>query len=483
SPSSFNPQLAADGASYNATRMVYDRLVAFVPGKTEVKAGLAESWKISKNGLSYVFKLRKGVKFHTTPKFKPTRDFNADDVIFSFDRQRLKDHPFHGVGGGNYEYFSSMEMGETIKDIRKVDDLTVEFTLSRPDAPFIANLAMEFTSILSAEYGAAMLKAGTPDQVDTDPIGTGPFVFGEYVKDNTIRYSAFSEYWAGRSPLDKVVFAITTDANVRYQKLKAGECHLVSDPSPSDIENIKKDSKLSLVSGPGMNVAYLGMNVNKKPFDQVLVRQAINHALNKASYIEAIYLGNARVAKNPLPPTIWSYNDKVTDYAYDPAKAKELLAKAGFPTGFDIELWTMPVSRPYNPNGKKMGEMMQADLAKVGVRAKLVTYDWPTYLQKAKDGEHSVLQMGWTGDNGDPDNFLQVLLGCAGVKAGSNAAQWCDPQFDEMTKKAKSLSNVAERTKLYEKAQLIFKAQAPWVTLAHSTVYRAMRANVTGYVL
>lgn len=481
SPSSFNPQLATDGTTFNASsRIVYNRLVEFKYGETTILPALAEKWDVSKDGLTVTFKLRKGVKFHTTPYFTPTRDFNADDVLFSFNRQRQKEHPFHKVSGGSYEYFNSMEMNSLITDLQKKDDYTVVFKLAKPEAPFLANLAMDFASILSAEYAEKMRAAGTPEKMDQMPVGTGPFLWQSYVKDNTIRYSSHPQYWGGKTKLDRVIFAITPDPSVRFQKLKAGECHIATEPAPADLAEMRKNPNLVVMERPGLNVAYLAFNVQKKPFDSALVRQAMNHALNRASYIDAIYLGNGKVAKNPMPPTLWSYNDAVKDYDYNPTKAKELLAKAGLPNGFETELWTMPVSRPYNPNGKKMGELMQADLAKVGIKAKLVSYDWPTYLQKSKDGEHALLQMGWTGDNGDPDNFL-MLLSCSGVEAGANRARWCNKKFDDLLLQARTTSDVKKRTALYKEAQQLFKKDAPWVTLAHSVVFRATSKKVSGY--
>lgn len=235
------------------------------------------------------------------------------------------------------------------------------------------------------------------------------------------------------------------------------------------------------MDGFGLNVGYLAMNVQKKPFDNPLVRKAINYALNKKSYIKAIYLDQAVTAKNPLPPTIWSYHDDLPDIEYDLEKAKALLKRAGLENGFETELWTLPVSRPYNPNGKKMGEMMQADLAKVGIRVKLVTYEWPTYLKKTSKGEHQMVQLGWSGDNGDPSNFLNVLLSCDGVASGSNSSRWCHRGFDEILQKALITSDVKERTKLYRKAQEIFREELPWAPIAHSRVFRAMSKKVQGY--
>lgn len=484
SPSSFNPQLATDGPSFNASsHTVYNTLIQFKTGSTEIEPALAESWTVSKDGLTYTFKLRKGVKFHTTEGFKPTRDFNADDVIWSINRQRLDSHPMHKTGGGSYEYFQSMDMGKIIKDVTKKDDYTVVFSLSRQEAPFIANMAMDFASILSAEYGEAMFKAKTPDKMDTSPVGTGPFVFKGYQKDTVIRYTANDTYFKGRPKIDNLVFAITPDASVRYQKLKAGECNLIAEPAPADIDGMKANTNLQVLEKEGLNVGYLAFNVTKPPFNKLEVRKAMAHALNKQAYIQAIYMNRAMVAKNAIPPTIWSYNNSVKDYEYDVEKAKALLAKAGFPNGFEAEMWTMPISRPYNPSGKKMGEMMQADLAKVGIKIKIMTYDWPTYLDKAKKGEGQLVQLGWNGDNGDPDNFFNVLLSCSGVKGGSNIARWCYKPFDDLILAAKQTPDVKKRTDLYMKAQTIFKDQAPWVTLAHAKVYRGLSKNVVGYAI
>lgn len=484
SPVAFNPQVTTDGTSSNASSYtLYNRLVDFKEGTTEIVPSLAQSYEISKDKKSYVFKLRKGIKFHTTNYFTPSRDLNSDDVIFSFSRQMDKANPFHLVGGGIYEYFQSMEMEKLIKSVEKMDPHTVKITLFKPNAAFLANLAMPFMSILSLEYAEKLIKEKNKDEIDQSPVGTGPFIFVNYAKDNLIRFKANPLYFEGAPKIKQLVFSITPDANVRYQKLKTGECHFIIEPSPSDLPNMKTDKKITVMEGPGLNIAYLALNTSKPPFDNLNVRMAINHALNKDAYIKAIYLGNATPAKNPIPPTIWSYNKKIKDYDYNPKTAKELLKKAGFPNGFDTEIWTLPITRPYNPNGKKMGEMMQADLAKVGIKARLITYDWGTYLSKANKGEHQMIQMGWTGDNGDPDNFLNVLLSCPSVTTGSNYSRWCNKEFNDLIQKATLTTQKKGRIKLYERAQEVFKKEAPWVTLAHSTVFRAMSSSVKGYII
>lgn len=263
SPSGLNPQITEDATSINAQNPYYNRLVTIDRGTTTLIPDLATSWTVSKDQKEYTFTLRKDVKFHKTTHFKPTRHLNADDVLFSFNRQRLKNHPYHKIGGGNYLYFEAMEMN-IIQDIQKINDHTVKFTLKRPDSVFLSNLTMEFASILSAEYADAMMKAKTPDKVDTMPIGTGPFVFKSYEKDSVIRYEANPDYYGTRKPLvDKLVILITPDANVRTQKIKAGECHIIAEPSLIDRKAFESDSNLKTYTMTGLNMTYLAFNTKR----------------------------------------------------------------------------------------------------------------------------------------------------------------------------------------------------------------------------
>ena len=220
-------------------------------------------------------------------------------------------------------------------------------------------------------------------------------------------------------------------------------------PNPADLAAIAKDPKITLMQQEGLNVGYLAFNTKKAPFDNVKVRQALSMAINKQAIMDAVFQGSGKIAKNPIPPTMWSYNDAVKDYEYDVAAAKKLLADAGFPNGFETDVWAMPVQRPYNPNARRMAEIIQADWAKVGVTAKIVSFEWGEYLKRSKNGEHQTVLLGWTGDNGDPDNFLAVLLGCDAV-GGSNRAQWCNKEFDDLIMKAKQVSDAKERTRLYK---------------------------------
>lgn len=484
SPEGFNPQLFTSGTTYDASSVpIYNRLVEFKIGTTEIQAGLAEKWDVSADGKTYTFHLRKGVKWQDNKEFKPTRDFNADDVVYSFERQLDKNNPYHGVSGGSYEYFEGMGMGDLINKIVKVDDNTVQFVLNRPESPFLADLAMDFASILSAEYADNMLKAKTPEKVDLDPIGTGPFQLVQYQKDSRILYKAFPGFWGTKPQIDRLVFSITPDASVRYAKLQKNECQVMPYPNPADIAAMKKDKTINLMQQPGLNVGYLSFNVEKKPLDEVKVRQALTLAVNKKAIIDAVYQGAGQPAKNLIPSTMWGYNKDVVDYDYNPEKAKELLKEAGHADGFTIDLWAMPVQRPYNPNARRMAEMIQADWAKVGVKANIVTYEWGEYLKRAKAGEHQSVMMGWTGDNGDPDNFFATLFSCAAAKDGSNYSRWCYKPFEDLIQPARAESDHAKRAALYQQAQVVMHDQAPALIIAHSTVYEPVRKEVKGYVV
>jgi dipeptide transport system substrate-binding protein len=482
SPEGFDPGLYTAGTTFDASsRPIYDQLTEFKIGTTEVVPGLAESWEATDDGLEYTFHLRQGVKFHSNDSFTPSRDFNADDVVFTFERQMKADNPYHALNGATWEYFESMSMPDLIKSVEKVDDMTVKFKLNRPDAAFVADLAMDFASIVSKEYADAMMAAGTPEMVNQAPIGTGPFKFVAYQKDAVIRFAKNADYWQqGLPKLDNLIFAITPDASVRYQKLKANECQVMPYPNPADIEAMKSDPDLNLLQQEGLNIGYLAYNTRQPPFDKPEVRRALNMAMDKQAIIDVVFQGSGTVAKNLIPPTMWSYNDEVQDDPYDPEAAKKMLADAGV-TDLSMKVWAMPVQRPYNPNARRMAELIQADFAKVGVKVEIVTYEWGEYLQRARDLDRDgAVLLGWTGDNGDPDNFLAVLAGCDAV-GNSNRAQWCYQPYEDLIQKAKVLTDQAERAELYKQAQVIMKEQAPFATIAHSVVFMPLRKEVQGY--
>ncbi len=484
SPENFYPGINTTGTSFDVSEQIYDGLVGFERGGTSVVPALAEKWTVSKDGLEYVFQLRKGVKWHSNKNFQSTRDFNADDIIFMIDRQWKESHPYFKVTSPNHSYFGDMGMPKLLKSVDKVDDYTVKIVLNRPEAPFLADLAMQWAGVQSKEYADAMLKAGTPEKIDQEPIGTGPFYLVQYQKDAIIRFKAHPTYWAGKAKIDDLIFSITPDASVRWAKVQKAECHVMPYPNPADLDSIRKDANVQVLEQAGLNVGYLAYNTTKKPFDDLRVRKAINMAIDKNAIISAVYLSTGVAAINPIPPSMWSYNKAIKDDPFNPAEAKKMLAAAGYPNGFSTDLWAMPVQRPYNPNAKRIAELMQADLAKIGVTAEIKSFEWGEYRKRMQAGEHQMGMLGWTGDNGDPDNFLDTLLGCDSAKTnGSNVAKFCYQPYEDIVSKAKVVTGVAERTKLYEQAQVIFKEQAPWFTIAHAVQLKPIRKEVIDFKL
>ncbi len=466
-----DPHNVTDGESFDVTRHVFENLVEFVDEKTEVRPGLAESWTVSKDGLTWTFTLRRGVRFHDgTP-------FNARAVVFNVERMAYPSHPYHK---GPFEYWASFFNGYPgiLKKISAPDEHTVVIELARPNAPFLTNLATSSFGIMSPE---SIKKYG--DDIFKHPVGTGPFRFVEWVPNERIVLEKNSDYRdKGKPVVDRVVFRTIPENAIRLLELEKGSVHVIHGINTDDASRIRQSTDLTLYAQTGMNVGYLAFQVKKTPFDNTLVRQALNMAVNKAAIVKALYGEFGQPARNPMPPTLWGYNDAVRDYPYDPAKARELLARAGYPNGFKAQLWAMPVARPYMPDARKVAEVLQADFREIGVEAEIVSMDWGVYLERTKKGDHEMALLGWTGDNGDPDNFLFTLLGGPSV-GGNNIARYSNPRVDALLLEAQQLTDQKARERLYKEAQVLIKDDAPWIPLVHSTQLAASRANVVGYRL
>ncbi len=469
---SLDPHDIEDGFSANYTSNVFDTLVRNKADSTQVEPSLAESWIASADGLVWTFKLRKGISFHDgTP-------FNAEAVKFSYDRQVDAKNPYHN---GNFPYADFTF--QNVKSVDVVDTSTVRFTLSAPFAPFIQNMAMFSTGIVSPtavkKYGKDFFK---------HPVGTGPFKFVEWVQKDHATFEANKTYWAGRPCVDRLITRVIPDNTVRVLELEKGAAHVIDQVNPQDYGRIRGNADLVLFTGPGLNVGYVGMNTEKEPFTDVRIRRAVNYAINREAVVKAFYAGVGAVAKNPMPPTIWGYNDAVKPYEHNVAKAKQLIAEAGYPNGFSTELYWPNRARPYLTQPQKIAEAIQSQLAEAGIRAKLVTFEWGTFLAKTKNGEHQMTILGWTGDNGDPDNFLYVLLDKDNAVHGkaSNRAFYKSEQVHALLIKAQQVTNQSERANLYRQAQQVIHDDAPWAPFVHAgrvAAYRKTVANFFGHPL
>ena len=452
-----DPALEEDGESFKVCDNIYDTLVQYKDESTELEPGLATNWESSTDGLIWTFHLRKGVTFHDgTP-------FNAEAVLFSLNRQHDDTHPFHKVGG-SYIYWIATGLAEIVDKIIAVDDYTVQIHLKTAYAPFIYTIAITPFSIVSP---TAVQKWG--DAFSNNPVGTGPFKFVRWDRGDKIVLEANDTYWGGPPLLDRVILRSIPDNSVRLIELQQGNIHAMEFPNPDDFQQIRDDDTLELLSQPGMSIGYLAMNMDKSPFDILNVRLAINHAINKSAIIEYLYQGLGIPAKNPIPPTLWGYDDSIEDYAYDPELAKKLLAEAGYPNGFETTLWALPVPRPYIPDGRALAEVLQSELRNVGIETKIVTFDWGTYLEKTKNGEHDIAMLGWSADLGDPDNFLYFLLSKSSAeKPAGNIAFYRSDEMQAVLEQARATSDREKRISLYQEAQRIFHKDVPWVPLAHA---------------
>ena len=466
---SLDPITTTEGETFQVTQNIFEGLLTYGPQDTIVHPGLAKSWDVSKDGLTYTFHLQQGVKF------QDGTDFNADAVVFNFNR-------WENGNSDKFPYFTMFggykgDKGYIIKDIKAVDPNTVQFVLSRPLAPFLKDLAMSPFGIASP---AAVKKYG--DKFRENPVGTGPFKFVEWKHNDTITLEKNPNYWKqGLPKLNKLIYRVIPENTARLNALQNGEIDIMEGLNNSDEASVKSNSNLQVIERPSMNVGYIGLTVTHKPFDNKLVRQALNMAVDKKSIIAAFYGGKAIAAKNPMPPSIEGYNDSVQDYPYDLDKAKKLLAQAGFPNGFTMDLWAMPVARPYMPEAQKVAEVVQESFSKIGVKVNIKTEDWATYLDNAAKGKFDAYMLGWTGDNGDADNFLYNLLDKDSIGA-NNYSRYSNDKVHEILIKAQSEIDPAKRNELYKQAQVLIHDDAPWIPLVHSTPLMAAGKDVAGYL-
>ena len=507
-PETFNPQLTVHNSTFDASaRLLYNRLVEMAPGTTRVVPGLAEAWEIADNGRVYTLRLRPEVAFHSNADFTPQRFFNADDVLFTFARQWRKNHPYHNVSGDYYEYFEGMGFSRTVLAVDKLDEQTVQFTLKQADASFLATLAMMFASILSAEYAEHLLRQGMPEQLDRRPLGTGPFRFMGYQTEQRLLYRAHEYYWNDRPALDQIILEITPAPEDRFAKLRRGACHVL--PPTDAITAIRmqawdKRRGIRILEKPALDIAYLAYNTSQPPFDDVRVRQALNRAVDRQAIIQVVYQNGGQLAEHALPPAIWRVLSAAVEATqdaqepsgedqavpaedivlqaipYDPAQARALLQEAGYPEGFKTEIWVLPVTRAYLPDPLKAAKLIRADWALLGVEAELVELNWEDFLSRSRAGEHQTILLGWVGDNGDANNFLTPLLSCVNV-TGSNRARWCDSEFEDLLRQARIVTEPAKRALFYAKAMQRFQLESPWLPLAHSMQYQALRRAVVGF--
>ncbi len=373
-----------------------------------------------------------------------------------------------------------------IESVEAVDEATLRFTLRQPLGPFLRNLAM-------SPFGIASPRAirENVEQFWQEPVGSGPYRFEAWERGSEVRLTANGQWWGSDAPasqggggpnVDRVVIRAIPDNTSRVAALSGGQLSGADGLTPDDVPTIQENGDLQVLTRPPLTIGYLALNTQKEPFNDARVRQAMTHAINMPRLVEAIFGDTAQVASNAMPPTVPFFRESTEPYAYDPDEARSLLQQAGLGDGLDIELWYMPVPRPYMPDGRGVAQIMQRDLEEVGINARLVTREWGTYLEETGTGAHDAALLGWTGDNGDPDNFLNVLLSSSSAtpEDAQNIAYYQNPELDDILDQAATTIVDDERRTLYDQAQEIIYNDAPWVPIAYAEPPLGFQAAVEG---
>ncbi|KLN97294.1 ABC transporter substrate-binding protein SapA [Moellerella wisconsensis] len=479
----FNPQLASNGLIIDPLgAQIYDRLLDVDTFTYRLTPELASRWEITDNGATYRLHLRPDVEFQTTEWFTPSRKMNADDVIFSFARMFEKDHPYHYINGGRYPYFDSLQFAESVQSIRKIDNLTVEFKLKSPDASFLWHLATHYAPILSAEYAEKLALQNRQELIDWRPVGTGPFMLDDYQSGQFVKLQRNRAYWKGEPRMEEVVIDMGAGGTGRISKLLTGECDVLAYPAASQLKVLRNDPRLRLSMRSSMNIAYLAFNTNKPPLNQLKVRQAIAYAINNERLMQSIYYGTAETAASILPRASWAYDNQAQVTDYNPQRAKQILTELGL-NSLKLDLWVPVSSQSFNPSPLKMAELIQADLAQVGITMNIRPVEGRFLENQLMDRAHDMTLAGWSTDSNDPDSFFRPLLSCAAINSQTNLSHWCDPAFDEILHKALLTQQLAARIDYYHQAQAILAQDLPILPLAYSLRLQAYRYDMKGLVI
>jgi len=496
-----DPAIVTDGESFRVTGQVLEPLYQYELGSTVPVPALAEECVPNADATVWNCKLREGVKFHDGT------DFNADAVVFNYERWRFTTNPYH-FASQVFEYYEAMFGGfddaSMITEVKKIDDYNVQFTLSDPLAPFLANLAMDMFAISSpAAIEAAGEAYGTPSG---GCVGTGPFIFVSWEEGNQIIVDANPDYWGGAPSISQIVFRVIPDDSARFLALKAGDIQGLEQAVVEDLATAEADPNLTILTRPALNTSYLAFNFKILEFQDIKVREAFAHAIDKEGLITNFFGKYGEVAKNLLPPLVWGHNDAIVDWTYDPALSKQLLSDAGFPDGLSevtiaedilnadgavlyaagdkipLRLYYMPVTRFYFPAAKEIGEAMAANLTNAGFNVELyLEGDWPTYLGSRREGLLvGIYMLGWGGDNGDPDNFTGYFFG-GGAEPIKREGWYQNAELADLLHQALINPDRAVREALYKQTEQIMHDDVMRIWLGHNNTPLIFSSKVSGY--
>lgn len=469
--SNMDPAQMSDIESAQVAMQVYEGLVRFKEGSVEVEPGLAERWEVSEDGLTWDFYLREGVAF------QDGSPLTADAVVFSVMRQIDEEHPAHVSGRMRYAklLFGDPSSTETalVKSVTAVSPLQVRFELARSYMPFLKNLAMTPASILSPQAWETL-----GGDLNTTMVGTGAFRLRRYLRDQRLELVRNEDYWGEKARLQEVMFQILRDPNTRMNSVRRGDSDVITGIDPYSLQLLEDDKGVTVLKEPSMNTGYLGINCAVPPLDNPKVRLALCYAIDREFLTDVLFNKTSVIATGIIPPGMVGYDEAREGWPYNPERAKELLAEAGFPDGFEVRFSTHNRARIYSPVGIVLAERIQQDLAAVGVNAVLDTMEFPTFLERQKSREYEMSNGGWISDNGDPDNFLFELVG-----REDNNFHYSNPQATRLMREAAAESDEGKRHKMYRRAEAMVAEGPPMVPLNHALQIMAVTNRVRNFVL
>lgn len=492
---SFNPQTSDAGTSMNVvTEQIYNKLFEIKNNSATVEPVLAQSYSLSADGKTITINLRKGIKFHQTDWFTPTRNFNAEDVVFSLNRvlghntdlptlETLVDYKnpqyriFHEQARKvRFPYFESIKLSEKIESVVATSPYQVRIQLFQPDASILSHLASQYAIIFSQEYALQLNADDNLSQLDTLPVGTGPYKVQNFVRNQYVRLARNEDYWRKKGKIEHIIIDLSTDRTGRLIKFLNGECQITSSPDVSQLGILKQfDERYYLKSTEGMNLSYLAFNFLKPTMRDLDLRRAISQGIDRERIIHRIYHNTASVANNIIPNISWAATVNTPDFAYDynPKAAKAFLQDKQL----KLTMWVLNEEQVYNPSPIKMAELIKWDLAQVGVELAIRPVTRTYLIEQLRNGseDYDLILTGWLAGNLDPDSFMRPILSCGTVNDITNLSNWCYAPFEDAMNRALNTTHLRSRANYYNIAQEIILSELPIIPVAN--VKRMLIAN------
>lgn len=468
---SLDPATATDIETFQVTANIYETLVNTAPNGIDIQAGLAKSWEVSEDGLTFVFKLNDDVKFHDNT------DFNAEAVVFNFERWMNGDSPYHV---GQFTYWNQSFGGDPgmIRSISALSNDTVEIVLNEPYTPFLSVISLPAFAIASP---SAITKYN--ENLKSHPVGTGPYMLESWTDSGEIVLVQNKNYSQEKGTIDKAIFKTLSESDDYMAMIKNNEVHIVSQISEVDIEVVNEDEAIDVIYMPFLNISYLALNHLNEPFDQLKVRQAISKVIDEENLVEEAYDVFSRPAYSFIPPTLYGYDESFKNINYDIEEAKQLLSEAGYPNGFDTTIWVMDQSRNYYPNPVDVAHYISDQLKLIGINAGVVPIEWSKYTDIVGLGDHDMALVGWQGDFADPENFLYTMFYSANTEEGTvlNYSFYSNDKVDSLLRKGRRVADKEFRASIYREVQEKLYQDVASIPLAHTMTAMGISTQVNGF--